>query len=575
MDFSSPSRALLSLDRRRPALPEELLAISKPMFTAYTKLTSTAADDATLKQEYLDGVYALLTKTEMRWEALAVGVYCGTALLEMQTPMTASPAAGINGTEASKNAPAATTVYMDGPRVPSSTASHPATANLPAGILSSAKKVELSVEQTMQLATALQATTLEHLEHTEPRIRTLVAKAVGAHASWLVFRENASQNDEHYKLLQQQATGLHKRVSASIEEHMQQGREVPGKEIVPAGQVKTIKSAPDNSANPTPKSAVLDDTTGWRALETNWQCLACFVQPLGGLYFQLFPLLEGKLLEQCQKSAIEHVNRHVRAAALLVLEQWVRSAAAAEKDDTMHPALVKAVTAVLKEGLADNWSQVRMAASVLCRVFFLEYLSVHPPVNPQAMHAVLIPRMCLNRFYLAQGVKLYSHDTWRQVFQEKGLQLVAQNVGPICRYYVKMCDANNHVVREGACQAVAELATKLSVHAPEQLQPHVAMLLQALLMCFHDESWPVCYPLIGCSWLDLYAFYHLIHFLLYSCDFDVDCLHFCTQCNAMQCNATNTRFGTRLPWPAAYSVKHTPRNAAKNLTRFGNVGRNN
>lgn len=54
-----------------------------------------------------------------------------------------------------------------------------------------------------------------------------------------------------------------------------------------------------------------------------------------------------------------------------------------------------------------------------------------------------------------------------------------------------MCDANNHVVREAACQAVAELATKMSRHDPEKLQPYVTMLLQALLVCFHDESWPV------------------------------------------------------------------------------------
>lgn len=56
-----------------------------------------------------------------------------------------------------------------------------------------------------------------------------------------------------------------------------------------------------------------------------------------------------------------------------------------------------------------------------------------------------------------------------------------------------MCDADNHVVREAACQAVAELAVKIGMdeeHAAV-LQPHVTVLLQALLMCFHDESWPV------------------------------------------------------------------------------------
>jgi len=105
----------------------------------------------------------------------------------------------------------------------------------------------------------------------------------------------------------------------------------------------------------------------------------------------------------------------------------------------------------------------------------------------------LVPRMCLNRFYLAQGVKLYSHDTWKLVFSTGGLETVANCAGAVCRYYIKMCDADNHVVREAACQAVAELATKLGTDDAhkEKLQPFVHMLLQALVVCFHDESWPV------------------------------------------------------------------------------------
>lgn len=463
MDFSSPSRALLSLERRSPALPEDIIAISKPMFMAATKVSSSTTSDedkAKFTQQYLDGIQVLLNQKELRWEALAVGLFCGTSLLESQTK-----------TEESG------TVYTEGPRVPSSTPSHPAVANIPTtNAPNTSIQIELTLDETTKLASTLHTTSLVHLEHSEPRIRTLVAKAVGAHAAFLVSR--SKEPDEHYAILQQECAALHQRVCKSIEEHMQQGREVP-----------VDKKAEETNED---KSAVLDDTTGWRALETNWQCLACFVQPLGALYFSLFPLLDSQLLEQCQASAIEHVNRHVRAAADLVLEQWVRAAAALPTDSDVHPALCKTVTAVLKDGLADNWSQVRMAASVLCRVFFLEYLSKHPAAtNEKAMYSVLIPRMCLNRFYLAQGVKLYSHDTWRQVFKENGLQMVAQNVGPICRYYVKMCDANNHVVREAGCQAIAELAVKLSTHYPEELQPYVSMLLQTLLMCFHDESWPV------------------------------------------------------------------------------------
>jgi hypothetical protein len=43
-----------------------------------------------------------------------------------------------------------------------------------------------------------------------------------------------------------------------------------------------------------------------------------------------------------------------------------------------------------------------------------------------------------------------------------------------------MCDADNHAVREAACQGVAELAQKVGTHPiyAECLSPYVTMLLQ-------------------------------------------------------------------------------------------------
>ncbi len=137
-----------------------------------------------------------------------------------------------------------------------------------------------------------------------------------------------------------------------------------------------------------------------------------------------------------------------------------------------------------------------MAASVLCRVFYstlLDFADVNPAMTKNteewltSTYPILLPRMCLNRFYLAQGVKLYSHDTWRMLFERSeqfgcsgGIESVALNAAPICQYYVKMCDADNHAVREAGCQAIAELATKLgrSVQFANYLAPYVVMLLQ-------------------------------------------------------------------------------------------------
>ena len=37
---------------------------------------------------------------------------------------------------------------------------------------------------------------------------------------------------------------------------------------------------------------------------------------------------------------------------------------------------------------------------------------------------LLVPRMCLNRYYVAEGVKLYSQESWRLLAGEHGRSLV-------------------------------------------------------------------------------------------------------------------------------------------------------
>ena len=63
-------------------------------------------------------------------------------------------------------------------------------------------------------------------------------------------------------------------------------------------------------------TGALDDTTGWRALETDWQCLGSLIHALETKYMQVFSL-DTQVLEDCRYSAVTHANRHVRAAAIM------------------------------------------------------------------------------------------------------------------------------------------------------------------------------------------------------------------------------------------------------------------
>lgn len=105
--------------------------------------------------------------------------------------------------------------------------------------------------------------------------------------------------------------------------------------------------------------------------------------------------------------------------------------------------------------------------------------------------------MCLNRYYVAEGVRRYSIETWKQVFGEQGKQVVVKYAASICQYYIKQSQADNHAVREAACHCIGELCTKVVTveghqqEAKEALREHIKPLLDTLVDCFKDESWPV------------------------------------------------------------------------------------
>ena len=90
MDFSSPTRALQSLQRRRPSVSEETLQILRQLLT-----NDTSSGD------YLEGVSTLLHKESARWECLAVGLLLATQILVDEAASQIDKA-----------------VYIDGPRVP-------------------------------------------------------------------------------------------------------------------------------------------------------------------------------------------------------------------------------------------------------------------------------------------------------------------------------------------------------------------------------------------------------------------------------------------------------------------------
>lgn len=223
------------------------------------------------------------------------------------------------------------------------------------------------------------------------------------------------------------------------------------------------------------------------ALETTLKCLQNIVE---GCAIEFQPFIDADLLNLVFRST-KHSSRFVREAAFYLCASLVASGEDdamydfEERDNVVMDSYGNEFAHHLSSGLSDNWSQVRLAASVATRKFLV---ALPLAKSREAYYPELLPKICLNRYYVAEGVRNYSQETWRQVTGADGKILVEKFVNETVEYYISATESDNHPVREAACSCIAELATKID---PERVRPHVERLLSTLGICFQDDSWPV------------------------------------------------------------------------------------
>jgi len=71
--------------------------------------------------------------------------------------------------------------------------------------------------------------------------------------------------------------------------------------------------------------------------------------------------------------------------------------------------------------------QVRYAACVAARAF----MAGVPPAAAPRFYPSLLPPMCLNRYYVAEGVRLYAQESWRRAVGDRGRGLVAAHIDDV------------------------------------------------------------------------------------------------------------------------------------------------
>ena len=182
----------------------------------------------------------------------------------------------------------------------------------------------------------------------------------------------------------------------------------------------------DASANPKvinkdETGKTMHDTEGWKSLETSMRILQNIIEAIGT---RLYDFDLDRILV-CIKKGVDHINRFVREISYFVIHAIFETSAKILSSENPVQSQVDHfrefsgdLVPIIAQGLGDNWSQVRYAASQAVRSFY--YIAKEDSNMSEQYVPILVPRMCMNRYYVAEGVKIYSNETWRLVHGEKG-----------------------------------------------------------------------------------------------------------------------------------------------------------
>ena len=145
---------------------------------------------------------------------------------------------------------------------------------------------------------------------------------------------------------------------------------------------------------------------------------------------------------------------------------------------------VKVICEHLSSGLEDNWAIVRLSSTLATKEFFY----CCPKLELEQFYTVLLPKLCLNRYFPAEGVKLQSQKAWKEICGDKGRSLLSNQISGTVQYYVAAAQAENHAVREAACHCMGELAMKLD---KDVVLPYLPTLIDQCSVSVQDQVWPV------------------------------------------------------------------------------------
>ena len=196
-----------------------------------------------------------------------------------------------------------------------------------------------------------------------------------------------------------------------------------------------MNRAYNNSGRMSAQEQIFHESAGWRNLETSVKCIQSMINGCTKGSFQKF--VDDELLDLIF-TTLSHENRFVRETGYQTCASIIQACSSHDEqqqpdeptnqDGNINPIRKFALKFAdqLAIGLADNWSQVRMASCTATRQFLMslelfesiDCAQQNQPHTTTKIASVLMPRLCLNRYYLAEGVRIYSQDVSCCLFKD-------------------------------------------------------------------------------------------------------------------------------------------------------------
>jgi hypothetical protein len=238
---------------------------------------------------------------------------------------------------------------------------------------------------------------------------------------------------------------------------------------------------------------MVHETMGWKSLETSLQCLKTLLRNSLHVFNSNITQFNTIINMVCNQAAT-HENRYVREVAfdilsiigpviIIVLNSTTN--ATSRECNLVEQRIVR--------GMDDGWPQVRLKACGAVRSFAIalkqQLLPTTAVIHSNYYWNDLIPRLCFNRYHVAEGIRNFSLETWKLIVENQGPAIVASHIQFVVEYYSQQCRSKDDTLRETACLCIIELATK--INPPDCVIPYANMLVEYVKPLLKDSSWLV------------------------------------------------------------------------------------